>query len=390
MCYSGQNFYMTGVLTMTLQASYPIPELPVPGVDFQTPELLKALVLAHRHLAELKGCAVSIPNQSILIDTLVLQEAKASSEVESYVTTQDELFRAGLHIAEWVSPAAKEVSRYREALTHGLERMREQQGILGNGTLIALFQLLKNSSETFRTSGGTVLKNEKTGATVFVPPQDGAQVQAHMQALERFINDDAACALDPIIKMALIHHQFESIHPFNDGNGRIGRILCVLYLVRTGLLDAPVLYLSRYINRHKGDYYRLLQAVRDAPGDAGAASWQAWVIFMLNAVAQTARQSVQLVGGMRDLMAETKRRMRADTPKLYSHDLLNNLFRHPYTRIEFVQRDLGITRPTATRYLRQLAQAGLVRERRLGKHVYFINEPLVRLLAQGESQSGEI
>ncbi|MCL2658206.1 MAG: Fic family protein [Betaproteobacteria bacterium] len=373
---------------MTLQSSYPIPELPPLGVDFQTPELLKALVSAHRYLAELKGCAVSIPNQDILINTLVLQEAKASSEVESYVTTQDELFQADLHIAQWVSPAAKEVSRYREALTHGFERMRRQQGILGNGTLIALFQLLKNSGEIFRSGGGTVLKNEKTGATVFVPPQDGAQVQVHMQALERFINDDTACELDPIINMALLHHQFESIHPFSDGNGRIGRILCVLYLVRTGLLDTPLLYLSRYINRHKGDYYRLLQAVRDTSDDpvANAASWRAWVLFMLNAVGQTARQAVQLVGGMRDLMAETKRRMRAELPKLYSQDLLNNLFRHPYTRIEFVQRDLNITRQTAARYLRQLAQVELVREHSQGKHLYFINEPLVQLLVQGERE----
>jgi Fic family protein len=304
------------------------------------------------------------------------------------VTTQDELFRADLHIAEWLSPAAKEVSRYREALTDGFERMRRQHGILSNSTLIALFQLLDGSSRAFRTSPGTVLKNEKTGATVFVPPQDGSQVQAHMQALERFINDDIVCPLDPIIKMALIHHQFESIHPFGDGNGRIGRILCVLYLVRTSLLDTPVLYLSRYINRHKNDYYQLLQAVRDASDDtnARAASWQRWVIFMLNAVAQTARQAVQLVGGMRELMAETKRRMRTEMPKLYSQDLLNNLFRHPYTRIEFVERDLNITRPTATRYLRQLAQAGLVQERNRGKHLYFINEPLVKLLAQGEQE----
>lgn len=367
---------------MALRATYAIAELPPAGVDFQTPQLLQALVSAHRHLAELKGCAGSIPNQGILINTLTLQEAKASSEVESYVTTQDELFQADLHIAEWVSPAAKEVSRYREALRHGFERMRQQQGILGNGTLIALFQLLKNSSETFRTTGGTVLKNEKTGATVFVPPQDGASVLAHMQALERFINDDVACALDPIIKMALIHHQFESIHPFSDGNGRIGRILCVLYLVRTGLLDTPVLYLSRYINRHKGDYYRLLQAVRDETPNAAA--WQDWVRFMLHAVADTAQRTVQLVGGMRALMAETKQRLRSDVPKLYSQDLLNNLFRHPYTRIEFVQRDLGITRQTAARYLRQLAQAGLVKEHSQGKHLYFINVPLVQLLVQGE------
>lgn len=373
---------------MALQANYLIPDLPPAGVDFQTPELLKALVSAHRHLAELKGCAASIPNQAILINTLALQEAKASSEVESYVTTQDELFQADLHIAQWVSPAAKEVSRYREALMHGFERMRQQQGILGNGTLIALFQLLKNTRETFRTSGGTVLKNEKTGATVFVPPQEGAQVLEHMQALERFINDGTGCDLDPIIKMALIHHQFESIHPFSDGNGRIGRILCVLYLVQAGLLDSPVLYLSRYINLHKGDYYRLLQAVRDTAADASAsaANWQQWVVFMLHAVAETAQRAVQLVSGMRELMAETKRRMRADVPKLYSQDLLNNLFRHPYTRIEFVQRDLNVTRQTAARYLRQLAQAGLVQEHSQGKHLYFINVPLVQLLVQGEQQ----
>lgn len=371
---------------MTLQPSYPIPHLPPPGVNFQTSEVFNAVVTANRHLAELKGCAASIPNQAILINTLALQEAKASSEVESYVTTQDELFQADLHIAEWVSPAAKEVSRYREALTHGFERMREQHGILSNSILIALFQLLKNSSENFRSNGGTVLKNEKTGATVFVPPQDGVQVQTHMQALEKFINDEAICDLDPIIKMALIHHQFESIHPFSDGNGRIGRILCVLYLVHAGLLNTPVLYLSRYINRHKPDYYRLLQAVRDATSDtaASAESWRAWVIFMLNAVAQTAQQTVQLVSDMRNLMAETKRRMRTNTPKLYSQDLLNNLFRHPYTRIEFVQRDLNITRQTAARYLRELAKVELVTEHSQGKHLYFINTPLVQLLVQGE------
>ena len=374
---------------MTLQPSYAIPQLPLTGVDFETPELLKALAPAHRHLAELKGYAASIPNQAILVNTLVLQEAKASSEVESYVTTQDELFQADLNIAEWVSPAAKEVSRYREALTHGFKRMSQQQDILSNGILIELFQRLKNSNEAFRIVGGTVLKNDKTGATVFVPPQDGAQVQAHMQTLEQFTNEDTMCELDPLIKMALIHHQFESIHPFSDGNGRIGRILCVLYLVRTGLLDAPVLYLSRYINQHKGDYYRLLQEVRDTSDDAvaNAASWQAWVLFMLNAVGQTAQQTVQLVNGMRELMRETKHRMRKELPKLYSQDLLNNLFYHPYTRIEFVQRDLRITRPTATRYLRQLAQVGLVQEHSHGKHLYFINAPLVQLLAQGEQAS---
>lgn len=236
---------------MRVQPSYVIPCLPPADIDFQTTEILIALIDAHRYLAELKGCADSIPNQTILINTLALQEAKASSEVESYVTTQDELFQADLHISEWISPAAKEVSRYREALMHGFEKMRAQQGILSNATLIDLFQLLKGSDEGFRQHSGTVLKNEKTGSTLFVPPQDGAEIHKHMRALENFINTDEPGELDSLIKMAIIHHQFENIHPFSDGNGRIGRILCVLYLVHSGLLNTPVLYLSRYINQYQ-------------------------------------------------------------------------------------------------------------------------------------------
>lgn len=373
---------------MRVQPSYVIPCLPPADIDFQTTEILIALIDAHRYLAELKGCADSIPNQTILINTLALQEAKASSEVESYVTTQDELFQADLHISEWISPAAKEVSRYREALMHGFEKMRAQQGILSNATLIDLFQLLKGSNEGFRQHSGTVLKNEKTGSTLFVPPQDGAEIHKHMRALENFINTDEPGELDSLIKMAIIHHQFESIHPFSDGNGRIGRILCVLYLVHSGLLNTPVLYLSRYINQYKSDYYRLLQAVRDTAGHAlsNAEAWRAWVVYLIRGVAQTAKQTVWQVNAMRELMAQTKQRMRNEVPKLYSQDLLNNLFRHPYTRIEFVQRDLNITRQTAARYLRELVKVGLLQEHSQGKHLYFINQPLVQLLLQGEQE----
>ena len=373
---------------MRVQPSYVIPCLPPADIDFQTTEILIALIDAHRYLAELKGCADSIPNQTILINTLALQEAKASSEVESYVTTQDELFQADLHISEWISPAAKEVSRYREALMHGFEKMRAQQGILSNATLIDLFQLLKGSNEGFRQHSGTVLKNEKTGSTIFVPPQDGAEIHAHMRALENFINTDEPGELDSLIKMAIIHHQFESIHPFSDGNGRIGRILCVLYLVHSGLLNTPVLYLSRYINQYKSDYYRLLQAVRDTAGHAlnNAEAWRAWVVYLIRGVAQTAKQTVWQVNAMRELMAQTKQRMRNEVPKLYSQDLLNNLFRHPYTRIEFVQRDLNITRQTAARYLRELVKVGLLQEHSQGKHLYFINQAFVQLLLQGEQE----
>lgn len=363
-----------------LTPTYQIPELPPSGISLDSTNILRALTPAHRYLAELKGSAKSIPNQAILVNTLALQEAKASSEIESYVTTQDELFQADLHLSEAVSPAAKEVARYREALTKGFERMRNQQGLLTNSMLIELFQMLKNSTEGFRIQAGTVLKNERTGATVFVPPQQAADIEHHMRGLEQFTNDDALSAdLDPLVRMALIHHQFESIHPFSDGNGRIGRILCVLYLTRTGLLDTPVLYLSRYINQHKADYYRLLQAVRDQ------GNWEDWLVFMLQAVAHTAKSTIALVEGMREQMTQTKQRMREGLPKLYSQDLLNNLFRHPYTRIEFVQNDLGVTRQTAAKYLRQLAAAGLVREHSVGKAVYFINEPLVKLLMEAEA-----
>ena len=360
-----------------LKPSYVLPSLPPKGVDFDAPDILKVLAQAHRHLAELKGCVKSIPNQAILVNTLALQEAKASSEIESYVTTQDELFQADLQLADWVSPAAKEVARYREALQNGFVQMQAQQGLITSSNLIAMFQLLKNSSEGLRRTPGTVLKNEKTGETVFVPPQEVAEIQRYMADLERFINDSDA-NLDPLLNMALIHHQFESIHPFSDGNGRIGRILCVLYLTQCGLLNAPVLYLSRYINRHKTDYYRLLQAVRDH------GAWHEWLVFMLKAVAETAKSSVELVDGMRELMVKTKQGLRVDLPKLYSQDLLNNLFRHPYTRIEFLQRDLGVTRQTAAKYLKLLASKGFVREHAKGKHIYFINAPLVALLSAGE------
>jgi Fic family protein len=368
---------------MMAQSSYILPNLPPLNVDFEAPLLLKALVSAHRQLAELKGCVQSIPNQQILINTLVLQEAKASSEVESYITTQDELFQADLHIAENISIAAKEVSRYREALMFGFEQMQKQQGLLTNSTLITLFQKLKNSSESFRTKAGTKIINERTGEVIYTPPQDEAAVLHYMNELEQFINNvDQRGAMDPLLHMAVVHHQFESIHPFSDGNGRVGRIVCVLSLVQAGLLDVPVLYLSRYINRYKGDYYRLLQQVRDKQGSPQA--WTDWFLFMLQAITQTAQQSIALVAGMRDLMANTKQRMREQLPTLYSQDLLNNLFRHPYTRIEFVEQDLNVTRQTAAKYLRQLVQIGLVREYTQGKHVYFINEPLIALLMQGE------
>jgi Fic family protein len=358
-----------------LNASYIIPKLP-PAVDLETVPILKALNLASRALADLKGQAKTIPNQGILIDTLSLQEAKASSEVENIVTTQDELFQASLFPDNPQSPAAKEVALYRDALRLGFERLNATQ-LIPNSALIEMFQLLKGRNEGFRTTPGTALKNEQTGAIVFVPPQDANEIVRQMTALEWFINDDTLCNLDPLIKMALIHHQFESIHPFSDGNGRIGRILNVLYLARTELLEIPILYLSRHITRNKADYYRLLQAVRDTQGAASA--WEAWVLFILQAVTETAYTTLKLVQGIREQMAAMKIQMRSALSEIYSQDLLNNLFRHPYTRIEYVQRDLHITRQTAAKYLEKLATVGMVTKHQAGRNNYYINSTLVKL-----------
>lgn len=355
-----------------LKPSYQLPD-PTLLDGCETIGILKALASANRSLAELKGRAAAIPNQGILIDTLALQEAKASSEIENIVTTQDELFQADLFPEGLESPAAKEVALYRDALKFGFDKLQQTGGLITNSTMIGMFQLLKQRTDGFRQTPGTALKNERSGAIVYVPPQEQQEIYAAMDRLERFINDDQFSPLDPLIKMALIHHQFESIHPFPDGNGRIGRIINVLYLTRVDLLEIPILYLSRAINNSKSEYYRLLQHVRET-GD-----WEDWLIYMLKAVDETARTTLDLVENIRDQMASTKKRLREHLPKIYSQDLLNNLFRHPYTRIDYVQNELGITRQTAAKYLDTLAEHGFLTKHQSGRSNYYINEPLVAL-----------
>jgi Fic family protein len=238
---------------------------------------------------------------------------------------------------------------------------------------------LKRTDGGFRDTPGTALKNDQTGEIVYVPPQNGVEIVTHMTALEKFINDDAYNDIDPLVRMAIIHHQFESIHPFPDGNGRLGRIINVLYLTQERLLDIPVLYLSRYITRNKADYYRLLQSVRET-GD-----WEPWIIYMLTAVAETSAETIGLITGIRNLMAEYKQKIRSEHSKIYSQDLLNNLFRHPYTRIDFIVEEIGVSRQTAAKYLDQLADAGLLVKHQSGRNVYFVNQPLVALFTGGLS-----
>lgn len=336
---------------------------------FETGPILKRLAAASRQLAELKGVAASIPHQGILINTLGLQEAKDSSEIENIVTTHDELFQGDGLGGE--SPAAKEVLRYRQALWVGFDAVK-QIGLLTNNHIIEIQAALECSNAGFRRLPGTALRNS-AGDAVYMPPQDYDTIVAQMSDLERFINESELFDVDPLIKMALIHHQFESIHPFYDGNGRTGRLINVLYLVKEELLDIPVLYLSRHIVRTKADYYRLLQAVRD--DDA----WEEWVIYMLTAVEQTARDAIVSINAIRDLLLDTKHRIRAQY-RFYSQDLINNLFSHPYTKIQFVERDLKVSRLTATKYLDALVDGGFLEKRRVGRSNYYINAPLYAIL----------
>ncbi|HXC25613.1 MAG TPA: Fic family protein [Gemmatimonadaceae bacterium] len=347
---------------------------------FETPLILKKVATASRSLAELKGVAASIPDQGILINTLGMQEAKDSSAIENIVTTHDELFRDSVFPEGTSNLAVKEVLRYRQALTVGFAAV-QQNGLLTVNHILQIQGVLEQNTAGFRKLPGTVLK-DGTGNTVYTPPQDVATILEMMGDLERFINTDTAFEADPLIKMALIHHQFESIHPFYDGNGRTGRIINVLYLVKERLLDIPVLYLSRYIVRTKVDYYQLLQDVHDHD------AWEAWVLYMITAVEETARASVTTVQAIKTALLDTKHRIRAKY-KFYSQDLINTLFTHPYTKIQFVERDLNISRLTATKYLDELAADGLLRKQKVGRSNYYVNLTLNAILTGDTMQSSE-
>ena len=338
---------------------------------FDTLAILKKLASASRQLAELKGVAAAMPNQGILINTLGLQEAKDSSEIENIVTTHDELFKDDVLPEAFANPAAKEVLRYRQALRVGFEQVRAS-GLITANHIVEIQSELERTNAGFRKLPGTALK-DGAGRTVYTPPQDPAEIVALMRGLERFINEADLFEVDPLIKMALIHHRFESIHPFYDGNGRTGRILNVLYLVKEGLLDIPVLSLSSHIVRTKADYYRLLQTVREDD------TWEAWVLYLLDAVEQTAGQTIQTIQAIKAALADYKHRIRAGY-KFYSQDLINNLFTHPYTKIDFVQRDLQVSRLTATKYLEALVAGGFLQKQKLGRGNYYINQALAPIL----------
>ncbi|MDI3504244.1 MAG: hypothetical protein PWP64_1180 [Candidatus Cloacimonadota bacterium] len=353
-----------------------IPKLLPPEIDLETKPILKKAASAHRYLAELKGISTSMPNQAILINTLSLQEAKDSSAIENIITTDDELYREELFPEYAVNASAKEVKNYVSALKAGYDLVRKNS-LLTSNFIIEIQAKLENHRSGFRVLAGTELKNELTGETVYIPPQNPQDIVDLMSNLELFINDDDMFDADILVKMAIIHYQFESIHPFYDGNGRTGRIINVLYLVLKQLLDIPVLYLSRYIVRHKSDYYRLLQNVRDEE------AWEEWILFMLEAVESTSRQTIKMIQSIRASLLEYKHRIRSQH-KFYSQDLINNLFYHPYTKIDFLMRDLNIGRITATKYLDALTEDGLLQKEKIGRSNFYINTALYSILTKAE------
>ncbi len=343
--------------------------------ELETKTVLKKLAKAHRALAELKGSITSIPNEAIILETLTLREARESSAIENIISTFDEVYQSNLVSNIFASPAAKEVHQYAAALKKGFALVKQQQ-LLTNNHILQIQEVVEQNRAGFRKLPGTKLMNDKTGEVVYTPPQDYDTIVNLMNNLETFINDDEMMDVDPLVKMAVIHHQFESIHPFYDGNGRTGRIINILYLVQKGLLHLPILYLSKYIIQHKNDYYRLLQVVRDHQ------HWEEWIMFMLDGIEKTASDTVILIAAIKNLMQQYKQHIRSNYPKLYSQDLLNNLFKYPYTKIEFLQADLHISRSTAIRYLDILVKEGILVKHKIGRDNFYLNAALFGLLAK--------
>jgi len=339
--------------------------------DIETKEILKATTLAHRALAELKGIANSLPNQKIIINSLVLQEAKDSSGIENIITTHDEIYRSEIS-SDFISQDIKEVQNYKNALYLGYEIIKNKKYITVNH-IKEIQSTLEQNDAGFRKQSGTVLKNPSTGEIKLIPPQNPEDIIELMSNLVEYINDDELEDFDALVKMAIIHYQFESIHPFYDGNGRTGRILNILYLVLQDLLDVPILYLSRYIIKNKADYYKLLNNVSFQDG------LDVWILFILKGIEVTAKETVRVIQSIEKLMYETKEKIKKQKPKIYSKDLLEALFFHPYTKRVFIQEQLDVSRPTATSYLKELSEIGILSVHKKGREIFYINDSLYEL-----------
>lgn len=357
-----------------------LPLLPPAKASTETLSILKACIPARAALAELKQAGELIPNQTLLINLLPLLEAKDSSEIENIVTTTDKLFRYAQE-AQGADPATKEALQYRTALYEGFIQLQHKP--LCTNTAVDICSTLKGMDMNIRKVPGTIIGNQNTGETIYTPPSGEEVIRNLLANWESYLHntlrpeDDT----DPLIKMAVSHYQFEAIHPFHDGNGRTGRIVNVLYLIEQRLLTLPILYLSRYIVQHKSDYYRLLNHVTRT-GD-----WQEWIIFMLKGVEQVSSWTCKKIAAMRELITQTEQHVKQQLPKLYSFELVQTLFEQPYCRISnLVDKDIA-KRQTASNYLKQLVEIGVLQEKSAGNEKLFLNPRLLHLMT---SDSNEI
>ena len=350
-----------------------LPDLP--PSDIESLALLRHAINAARQLAELKGLCETMPDPRLLLNSIVLQESRESSAIENIVTTQDELFRAEADKPVEGSPV-KEVLRYREAMYAGLKFMEERGNLITTNNLVQIVQTIKNNDAGIRNQPGTQLRSSITGEVIFTPPCCEEIIRNKLKALEQFINTNDTEQIDPLIKMALLHYQFEAIHPFADGNGRTGRILNNLYLVQQNLLPQPVLYLSAYISDNKQDYYQLLRRVTEQ------GNWSDWILFILTAITTTAQQTTKKIRDMILLKAETEAKMREVLKGSYNQELLHILFTHPYVKIDTLVNKKLAHRQTASGYLKKLTAAGVLTPQKTGKTTYYINQGLTEILSR--------
>lgn len=348
-----------------------LPLLP-PMIELETSAVLKKAISANRRLAELKGLVNSIPNQSILINGIVLQEARLSSEIENIVTTNDELYRAASDENLATDPHSKEVLRYRQALWHGHKALKNRP--LSVNLFIEIASIIKNMDIDVRRVPGTKIASSRT-EIIYTPPEGENLIRDKLSNLEKFIHADDD-GIDPLIKMAVMHYQFEAIHPFVDGNGRTGRIINILYLIEKGLLATPILYHSHYILRTKSTYYKNLRRVTEE------GAWIDWILYMLETIEATAIETQQRVSKILDMMDKTKQLVQAKAPKIYSKDLIELIFAHPYCKVRFIEEAGLAKRQTASVYLKVLEKIGLLRSIKYGREQYYINDKLAKILSE--------
>lgn len=346
-----------------------LPLLP-PKEEIETKNILRKTISAGRALAQLNGTLLNLPNPTLFLDTIYLQEAKASSEVENIITTNDELYKSVVADKKIENSATKEVLSYKEALWLGLEQIKSKPFITTN-LCISIVQCIKQNEATIRTTPGTTLSNTK-GQVIYTPPTGEAIIREKMANLEKFINEDLT--IDPLIKMALMHYQFEAIHPFSDGNGRTGRILLLLYLKLSGLLDTPALYLSEYIIKNKSDYYKCLRNVTENN------DWENYILYMLNMIEETSTKGLMRLNKITNAMTKTSEEIKAKLPKIYSKDLVEILFRLPYTkRQHLIDENIGNPK-TVGNYLIMLEENGFLTSVKVGKEKLYLNQKLLKIL----------